>query len=192
MKGPTLFQDLKYWMLQKFGPVNFKQNTAAIFPIVPVYDIPLVDIQGKRVSLAGFKGKRIIIVNVASRCGYTPQYAALQELYHKYSDRLVVLGFPCNQFGDQEPDNDQMIISFCSRAYGVTFPIFGKVTVRGEGIHPLYKWLTDADMNGWNKRSPDWNFCKYVIDEKGRLMYYLSSAIDPFDARITGGNVTNP
>lgn len=186
MKGPTLFQDLKYKVLKKFAPVIFAQNNSEIFPLVPVYDIPLVDIQGKPFSLAAFKGKRIVIVNVASRCGYTPQYAGLQELYQKYSDRLTVLGFPCNQFGDQEPGDEQRIVAFCSRAYGITFPIFSKVIVKGDGIHPLYRWLTDPAMNGWNKRSPDWNFCKYVIDEKGRLMFYLSSAIDPLDARITG------
>jgi glutathione peroxidase len=192
MRGPTWFQDLKYRLLQKFAPLSFEQNTAGTFPFVPVYDIPLVNIQGKPFSLAAYKGKRIIIVNVASRCGYTPQYAGLQELYKKFSNRLVVLGFPCNQFGDQEPGNEHQIVRFCSKAYGVTFPVFRKVIVKGEGIHPLYRWLTDPAMNGWNKRSPDWNFCKYVIDEQGRLMFYLSSATDPFDVRITGGNVTHP
>ena len=184
--GATLFQDLKYKVLQRFGRRVITDNLAGIPPNIPLYNIPVVDIKGDTRYLEEFKGKRIIIVNVASECGYTPQYAVLQEVWKKHQDKLVILGVPCNQFGDQEPGDDQKIAAFCSRAYGITFPIFRKLMVQGPCIHPLYKWLTDPALNGWNSTAPDWNFYKYVISPEGKLLHCLSSPVDPFDKRITG------
>lgn len=178
------FRDLQYSLLSSFGRKKVQSNTI-LEPLTPVYDIPLVDIKGDTQTLRPYRGKKLLIVNVASECGYTPQYAQLQELHETRKD-IVVLGFPCNQFGAQEPGNEDQIIAFCSRAYGVTFPLFAKVLVQGSEQHPLYRWLSDPSMNGWNNQAPDWNFCKYVIDEEGKLIHFLSPAVSPFDERITG------
>lgn len=151
-----------------------------------VFDIPLVDIQGRTVNLNAFKGKKILIVNTASECGYTPQYAQLEELHQQFGHSIAVLGFPCNDFGGQEPGSELEIKTFCQARYGVTFPLFSKLHVTGAEKHPLYSWLTDPALNGWNSQEPTWNFCKYVIDEKGKLLHFLNANIDPFDERITG------
>lgn len=151
-----------------------------------VFDIPLVDIQGRTVNLNAFKGKKILIVNTASECGYTPQYAQLEELHQQYGKSIAVLGFPCNDFGGQEPGTELEIKTFCQARYGVTFPLFSKLHVTGSEKHPLYNWLTDPALNGWNSQEPTWNFCKYVIDEKGTLLHFLNANIDPFDERIIG------
>ena len=151
-----------------------------------VYDIPLTDIQGKPTLLTAYQGKRLLIVNTASECGYTPQYAQLEELHRNLGHRIVVLGFPCNDFGAQEPGTEDEIKSFCEARYGVSFPLFAKLHVTGAEKHPLYQWLTDPGKNGWNNQEPTWNFCKYVIDEYGKLLHFLSANVDPFDTRITG------
>lgn len=151
-----------------------------------IFEIPLKDIQGRDVTLSGFRGKRILIVNTASECGYTPQYEALQKLHESYGDRVAVLGFPSNDFGGQEPGSEQEIKNFCQTRFHVTFPLFSKVVTNGAGIHPLYTWLTDPVLNGWNAERPSWNFCKYLVDEEGNLLHFFSSAVDPLDDRITG------
>lgn len=156
--------------------------------IASIYDIPLKDIQGREVTLSGFRGKKMLIVNTASECGYTPQYEALQKLHEQYGDRIAVLGFPCNDFGGQEPGSEQEIKSFCQSRFHISFPLFTKVEVKGAGIHPLYAWLTDPSLNGWNSDRPSWNFCKYLVDEQGDLLHFFSSAVDPMDIRITGGH----
>lgn len=153
---------------------------------VSIYDINLTDIDGKTVSLAAFKGRKILIVNVATNCAYTPQYTQLEELYEKYIDKLVVLGFPSNDFKQQEPGSNEEIKSFCSNQYHVKFPIFAKSKVTGPGANPLYRWLTDETQNGWNNKMPQWNFCKYLIDENGALLNYFSESVNPFDTDITG------
>lgn len=148
------------------------------------YEFSMKDLDGKEVNFSSFKGKKIMVVNVASKCGYTPQYEALQKLYSENSDKLVILGFPANNFGGQEPGSNEEIKSFCSENYGVTFPMFEKVSVKGFDKHPIYRWLTDAAMNGWNNEEPSWNFCKYMIDEKGELIKYFPSKVDPLDQEI--------
>jgi glutathione peroxidase len=185
MFGSANFRELIYNILHRVSRKKFIANLMTT-PVESVYDIPLQDIKGNVSSLRQFKGKKILIVNVASECGYTPQYAQLQELHENRSSDIVVLGFPCNQFGSQEPGSEEQISAFCSRVYGVTFPMFNKVIVHGNGQHPLYRWLTDPARNGWNKHAPDWNFCKYLIDEEGKLTHFLSPAFSPFDERITG------
>jgi glutathione peroxidase len=141
-------------------------------------------IDGKDVDFSQFKGKKVLIVNVASECGYTPQYEDLQKLSETYKDKLVILGFPANNFGGQEPGTNEDIQTFCKKNYGVTFPLFEKISVTGDDQHPIYKWLTTKDMNGWNDQQPKWNFNKYMLDESGSLIKYYSSTVKPFDNEI--------
>ncbi|MEN2283717.1 glutathione peroxidase [Algoriphagus sp. SE2] len=148
------------------------------------YDFKLKDIDGKEVDFEQFKGKKLLIVNVASKCGYTPQYAALQELNENYGDKIQILGFPANNFGGQEPGSNEEIKTFCTENYGVTFPVFEKISVKGFDKHPLYRWLSDAKLNGWNNQEPTWNFCKYLIDEKGELLKFFPSSVTPLDEEI--------
>jgi glutathione peroxidase len=148
------------------------------------FDFTAKSIDGKEIDLAKYRGKKVLIVNVASECGYTPQYKGLEALYSKYSDKLVVLGFPCNDFGKQEPGSNEEIKNFCTKNYGVTFPMFEKISVKGENIHPLYHWLSTPDENGWNDKAPNWNFCKYLINEKGELIKYYSFAVEPLSDEI--------
>lgn len=144
-----------------------------------IYDFNLRSIDGEDISLSQFKGKKIIILNVASECGYTPQYADWERFYKANSDKAVVLGFPCNQFMGQEPGDNKAIKAFCEKNYGVTFPIFEKTDVKGDKKSPLYAWLTDKNQNGWNDKEPSWNFCKYLINEKGELVEFFASKITP-------------
>jgi glutathione peroxidase len=158
--------------------VNLNMNGKSI------YDFIERSIDGREISLADYKGKKLLIVNVASECGYTPQYKNLQSLYEKYNDKLVILGFPANNFGSQEPGTNEEIKKFCSSEYSVTFPMFAKISVLGDDQNDLYKWLTSKDLNGWNDKAPNWNFCKYLVDESGKLMKFYSSAIDPLGDEI--------
>jgi len=148
------------------------------------YDFEMKDLEGKTRKFSEFKGRKILVVNVASRCGYTPQYEGLQELYSNFSDKVVVLGFPANNFGGQEPGSNDEIKEFCTANYGVTFPVFEKVSVKGFDKHPIYRWLSDPELNGWNSEEPSWNFCKYLIDEKGELLKYYPSSVTPLDEDI--------
>jgi glutathione peroxidase len=149
-----------------------------------IYDISFKNIDGKNVSLSDFKGKKILIVNVASKCGYTSQYSDLQDLYDKHSDKIEVVAFPCNDFGGQEPGSNAQILEFCSVNYGVQFPVMDKIKIKGELIHPVYKWLTDPSRNGWNSTAPSWNFGKYLIDENGNLSDYYPSNVNPNGEKI--------
>lgn len=155
-------------------------------PLTSIYDISVTDIQGREIPLSLYKGRKLLIVNTASECGYTPQYAQLQELHEKMGAQIAVLGFPSNNFGGQEPGTESQIMSFCQKNYGVTFPLFAKVKAKGKDKHPLYEWLSNPEMNGWNSQEPAWNFCKYLIDENGKLLHFFKSAVSPFDQRITG------
>jgi len=149
------------------------------------YSLSAEDINGEIISMDTYKGKKVLVVNVASHCGYTPQYEGLQQLYEAYQDSLVVLGFPSNNFMWQEPGNNSEIKTFCQRTYGVTFPMFGKINVKGRKQHPLYTWLSDSTMNGWNHEHPSWNFNKYLLDEKGNLLEWFGADIEPLDTVIT-------
>ena len=149
------------------------------------YALSADNINGESISMNTFKDKKILVVNVASQCGYTPQYEGLQNLYETYGDSLVVLGFPSNDFLWQEPGNNPEIKTFCQRTYGVTFPMFAKIHVKGRKQHPLYTWLSDSTMNGWNHENPSWNFNKYLLDERGKLLERFGSSIEPLDTLIT-------
>src|SRR5690606_9170722 len=148
------------------------------------YDFKMKDINGKEVDFAEFKGKKLLLVNVASKCGYTKQYAQLQELHAEHGDDLLIFGFPANNFGGQEPGSNEEIKEFCSTEFGVTFPMFEKISVAGFDKHPLYRWLSDASQNGWNNEEPSWNFCKYFINEKGELVKFFPSKVTPLDEEI--------
>lgn len=153
-------------------------------PTKSLYDFTVKSIDGKSVNLSQFKGKKVVILNVASKCGFTKQYADWEKFYKEHGDKVVVLGFPANNFGGQEPGSNEEIATFCSLTYGVSFPMFEKVSVVGDDQAPLYKWLTTKDMNGWNDKAPTWNFCKYVINEKGELTHFFASKIKPDDAEF--------
>jgi glutathione peroxidase len=141
-------------------------------------------IDGADIDLAQYKGKKVLIVNTASECGYTPQYKELETLYETYKDKLVILGFPANNFGGQEPGTNEEIKTFCSKNYSVTFPMFEKISVLGDDQNAIYKWLTSKDLNGWNEQQPKWNFSKYLLDENGSLLKYYSSAVKPMSEEI--------
>ena len=149
-----------------------------------IYDIPLSTSSGEPFSLSNSKGKKILIVNVASKCGYTSQYKDLQALYQNHSDKVEIIAFPCNDFGGQEPGSNAQILEFCSANYGVQFPVMDKVNIKKGKVHSIYKWLTDPNLNGWNSTSPSWNFGKYLIDEKGNLLKYYPSSVNPTSDKI--------
>lgn len=150
-----------------------------------LYDIKINNLQGKEIDFSDYKGKKILFVNVASKCGFTPQYEDLQKLSDTYKDKLVVIGVPCNQFKKQESGTSEEIQEFCSLNYGVTFPITEKAEVKGENQHPLYSYLTDKNLNNKKNSSVKWNFQKYLIDENGQLIDYWFSITKPLSKKIT-------
>lgn len=150
-----------------------------------IYDIEINSLSGEPIDLAEFKGKKVLFVNVASECGFTPQYAELQELYDSYKEKLVVIGLPCNQFGGQEPGTADEIETFCQKNYGVTFLMTEKIDVKGDNQHPLYAWLTEKELNGVDNSSVKWNFQKYLIDENGDYIDVFFSMTKPTSDKIT-------
>jgi len=150
------------------------------------YDFVVEDIDGNDYALSQLKGKKVLVVNTASKCGFTPQYEDLQKLYSKYKqDNFVVIGFPANNFMNQEPGSDGEIKEFCSQEYGVTFPMMSKISVKGDDMHPLYKWLTSKEFNGVEDSKVKWNFQKYLIDKNGKLVEVFYSRTNPLDQAIT-------
>jgi glutathione peroxidase len=154
-------------------------------PSKSIYDFKVESLDGDQINFAKFKGKKILIVNTASQCGYTPQYADLEALYEKYKDKLVVVGFPANNFGQQEPGTNQEIKEFCKKNYGVSFPMAAKVSVKGDDIHPLFYWLTHKSENGVLDAEIKWNFNKFLLDENGKLLAYFPSKVKPMSEEIT-------
>ena len=151
-----------------------------------IHSFTVKSIDGKNLNLASFKGKKILIVNTASKCGYTPQYEGLEKVYEQYKDKLVILGFPCNQFGGQEPGTNEEIVDFCKKNYGVSFPLADKIDVKGSNIAPIYQWLTSKSKNGILDASISWNFNKFLIDENGKMIAYFPSNVKPdSDAILT-------
>ena len=151
-----------------------------------LYDFKVKDIDNKTFDFSTLKGKKVLIVNVASKCGFTPQYAQLEELYQKYKDKgFIVIGFPSNDFKGQEPGSNKEIKEFCTGTYGVTFPIMSKVVVTGENKAPIYKWLTEKSENGKLNSQVMWNFQKYMIDENGNFVNFVPSKISPMSIEIT-------
>lgn len=154
-------------------------------PPASFYDLSATTIDGQEQSMAAYKGKYILVVNVASHCGFTPQYKELEELYKTYSDKIVILGFPANNFLWQESGSNEEIKSFCSLKYQVTFPMFAKISVKGKTMSPIYQWLTNPALNGWNKEKPSWNFNKYLIGPDGTLLEHFGSKVLPLSPEIT-------
>ena len=149
-----------------------------------IYDFKVKDLSGNVIDFSTFKGKNILIVNTASECGFTPQYADLEELYKKERNRLVVVGFPTDDFGGQEPGTNEEIGNFCKKNYGVTFPIAEKITVKGPAKAPIYDWLTSREKNGVADAEISWNFNKFLIDENGKLLKKFESKISPTSDEI--------
>ena len=149
-----------------------------------IYEIKIKNIDGNYIDFNSFRGKKLLFVNVASECGFTSQYTALEQLQRKYKDELIVIGVPCNQFGGQEPGSTEQIKNFCRNEYNVSFLLTEKVKVKGKDAHPLYKWLTDRSKNGKSGSSVKWNFQKYLVDEKGDLIDYFLSTTRPLSPKI--------
>lgn len=149
------------------------------------YDFTVKTIDGKDFPLSSLKGKKVLVVNVASKCGLTPQYAQLEKLYEKYKDKdFVIIGFPANNFMGQEPGSNEEIAQFCSLNYDVTFPMMAKIFVKGKEIAPLYQWLTEKKLNGKEDASVQWNFQKFMIDENGNWVGFVSPKESPFSEKI--------
>jgi glutathione peroxidase len=149
-------------------------------PPVSFYSLKGILNNGDEYDFKLLRGKKVMLVNTASDCGYTPQYTELQELYDRYGANLVVIGFPANDFKDQEKGTDEEIATFCKRNFGVSFPLMKKsVVIKGNGQNPVFNWLTDAAENGWNNKQPSWNFSKYLVNEEGYLINYFGPAVSP-------------
>lgn len=160
-------------------------NLTAQKPMKSLHDFTMKTIDGKDLSLSTFKGKKVMVVNTASECGLTPQYKQLEELFVEYGgDKFVILGFPANNFGGQEPGSDAEIQTFCTKNYGVTFPMFSKISVKGADMHPLYKFLTDIDENGVVEAPVTWNFQKFLIDENGHVVDFVTPTESPINDKV--------
>ena len=148
-------------------------------PSGTIYDFKINSLEGDLIDFSKYKGKKLLIVNTASKCGYTYQYEGLQKLHEQFGDKVTVIGFPANNFLWQEPGSNSEIENFCQKNYGVTFQMFEKISVRGKDQHPLYSWL--AKKSG---HTPNWNFCKYIIDEKGDVIGFFGKKVEPLDESI--------
>ncbi|HNJ94684.1 MAG TPA: glutathione peroxidase, partial [Ferruginibacter sp.] len=144
-----------------------------------IYDFKVAGLDGDTIDFAQFKGKKILIVNTASKCGFTPQYEDLEKLYKTYKDKLVIVGFPANNFFSQEPGSNETISEFCKKNYGVSFPMAAKISVKGKNIAPIYKWLCDKEENGVMDAKISWNFNKFLLDENGKIIAHFKSAVKP-------------
>ncbi len=167
-------------MFSFFGLFGSKAQTAK-----SIHSFKVKSLDGKVIDFSKFKGKKILIVNTASECGFTPQYEDLEKLYKMYKDKLVIVGFPANNFGGQEPGSNEEIGAFCKKNYGVTFPMAAKVSVKGKDIAPIFKFLTDKKLNGVKKTTILWNFTKFLLNEKGELMDTFISTTKPTSDSIT-------
>jgi glutathione peroxidase len=174
----SLYILIVFWISKMFGgepKIASEVLQAKLTSSNSIYQYSVTDIDGKEVALSKYKGKVIVIVNVASKCGLTPQYESIQKFYETYKDKnLVVLGFPANNFMGQEPDNDQDIKSFCTNKYNVSFPMFSKISVKGNDKHILYKHLTTKELNGVADSDVKWNFQKYIINKEGMVITHFS------------------
>ncbi len=168
------------------NPSIMNKEVAATSPIAAksIYDFKVEALDGSTIDFSKFKGKKILIVNTASACGYTPQYEGLEALYKKYQDKLVIVGFPANNFGGQEPGTNGEIKEFCKKNYGVTFPMAAKISVKGDDMAAIYKWLCNKSENGVLDASISWNFNKFLLDEKGNLITKFDSKVTPMSDEL--------
>jgi len=159
--------------------------TGMVYAQTSFYDFTVKDISGNDYSLSQLKGKKVLVVNTASKCGFTPQYEGLEDLYEKYGGSdFVIIGFPANNFAHQEPGTNEEIAIFCKKNYGVTFPMMSKISVKGDDQAPLYRWLTSKSENGVEDSNVTWNFQKYMIDEKGQLVGHFAPNIKPENEKL--------
>lgn len=174
---------MKNFCLILFLSIIFKFNYCQ--PIKTLHDFKMTTIDEKEYDLSNLKGKKVLVVNVASKCGLTPQYTQLQKLYEQYGgDKFTIIGFPANNFGSQEPGTNPEIAEFCSKNYGVTFPMFEKISVKGDDINALYQWLTKKELNGKEDAEVKWNFQKFMIDEDGKWVGVVSPKTSPMSDEI--------
>jgi len=155
-----------------------------VLPISSIHQFKVKSIDGGIIDFSKFKGKKILVVNVASQCGYTRQYAGLEKLYESHKEKLVIVGFPANNFGSQEPGTDPEIVQFCKARFGVTFPMASKISVKGNDVAPIYQWLTSREKNGVLDATIGWNFNKFLLDENGKLLAYFPSNTEPDSEEI--------
>lgn len=162
------------------------ENAKKRQPPVSFYSLKAVDNKGREIDFATLKGKKVLLVNTASNCGYTNQYDDLEALHKKYPQNLVVLGFPANDFKEQEKGSDEEIAQFCKLNYGISFPLMKKsVVVKAPDQNPVFQWLTDPARNGWNNRPPEWNFTKFIVNEEGLLINYFGPSVSPSSKELT-------
>ena len=173
------------WFAGKKGMNNKNLSGDKMIPATSFYFLKDTAIDGTLFDFEKLKGKKIMLVNTASDCGYTGQYDDLQKLSEQYKDKLVVIGFPANDFKDQEKGTDEEIATFCKRNFGVSFALMKKSSViKGINQNKIFEWLTDSTKNGWNNQQPSWNFCKFIVDEQGRLTNFFGSTIEPLGNEI--------
>ena len=173
------------WSGKAAGKKQIQFNKENKTPLVSFYSLTIKDINGKDFNFASLKGKKVLIVNTASECGFTGQYEGLEKLQEKYAESLVVVGFPANDFKEQETKDNESIAAFCKKNYGVSFPLMAKsIVIKKNEQNEIFKWLSNAAMNGWNKQEPAWNFCKYLVNEEGTLTHYFPMTVDPLDASV--------
>lgn len=189
MKGNSMNNYLKsiitsFSGLLLFGCFSGAERPMGAQSMKNLYDYSFTAMDGRTVSLGEFKGKKLLLINVASKCGFTSQYEDLQKLHETYGDKIVLIGFPANNFRNQEPGTNEEIANFCKINYGVTFLMAEKISVVGDDQHPVYKWLSDKNLNGWNDLAPKWNFYKYLINEKGELVKVIPSQTNPMSDEI--------
>jgi glutathione peroxidase len=174
------------WFSGKKGLNTKNLSNAKAMPSISVFSLKDTAIDGTTFDFEKLKGKKIMLVNTASDCGYTGQYDDLQKLSEQYKDKLVVIGFPANDFKEQEKGTDEEIASFCKKNFNVSFPLMQKSSViKGANQNKIFEWLTDSAKNGWNNQQPSWNFCKFIVDEQGRLTNFFGSTIEPLGKEIT-------
>ncbi len=190
MTGRQIFMRWLYPLLMRLNGNNRQkgimlQNEQMQTPPTPFHELEAVANDGSTLRFADWAGRKTLIVNTASDCGYTRQLEELQQLYEQYRDQLIIVGFPANDFHGQEPGSDAAIAEFCQLNYGVTFPLARKSSVvKGTAQNLVFQWLTDPAYNGWNQRAPDWNFGKYLINEQGVLTHFFGTAVSPLDERV--------
>ena len=165
---------------------NETPATAETVAAKSIYDFKVAALESGTIDFASFKGKKILVVNTASECGFTKQYEGLQALHEKYKDKLVIVGFPANNFGGQEPGTNEEIGAFCKKNYGVSFPMAAKISVKGDDAAPIYKWLCNKKENGVLDAEVGWNFNKFLLDENGTLLAHFESKVAPMSEEITG------
>jgi len=180
----AVYPALMWWRNLK-GSNTKKTSNPKVTPMVSFYSLHDTLNDGTPFDFAQLKGKKVMLVNTASDCGFTAQYADLEDLHKKYHDKLVMIGFPANDFGDQEKGDDNAIASFCQKNFGVSFLLMKKSSViKSADQNPVYQWLTDPAKNGWNDQQPTWNFFKYIVDEQGNLTDLFASPVDPMSSEV--------